>query len=259
MTRIALAVEYDGSQFNGWQIQKSGRSVQEEVQKALSFVADHPVSIVCAGRTDTGVHASGQIIHMDSEANRSTHSWIYGANANLPDDVSIVWAKQVAEDFHARFSATERHYRYIILNRECRPSYSRNYVSWEHRPLDAERMHVAAQHLTGEHDFSSYRALACQAKHPTRHVSRLDVSRNDTYVMIDISANAFLHHMVRNIAGVLITIGAGEQPTDWSREVLEYRDRTLGGVTAPPNGLYLAGVEYPEEYGIFRPAPILPI
>lgn len=259
MTRIALAVEYDGSQFNGWQIQKSGRSVQAEVQKALSFVADHAVNIVCAGRTDTGVHASAQIIHMDSDADRSMHSWIFGANANLPDDVSIVWAKPVGDDFHARFSATARHYRYIILNRESRPSCLRHYVSWEHRPLDAERMHIAAQHLMGEHDFSSYRALACQAKHPRRHVSRLDVMRKDAYVIIDISANAFLHHMVRNIAGVLMTIGAGEQSTDWSREVLEFRDRTLGGVTAPPNGLYLAGVDYPAEYGIYRPPPVMPI
>ena len=247
--RFALGVEYDGSGFSGWQLQKHGeRTVQEVVEQALSAVADHPVRIYCAGRTDTGVHASGQVVHFDTEAERSERSWVFGANANLPKDVAILWARPVDESFHARFSALRRRYRYVIYTRPVRPTFLAYRVTWSYRKLDEKRMHKAAQHLVGEHDFSSYRALACQAKSPVRTLYRLDVIREGNFIFLDLEANGFLHHMVRNIAGVLMAIGSGEQETCWSKEVLELRDRALGGVTAPPYGLYLTGVEYPAEY-----------
>ena len=249
--RIALGVEYDGSQFCGWQAQKEDLpTVQEALEAALSTVANEPVKVICAGRTDTGVHGVGQVVHFDTEAERSARSWILGSNANLPKTISVQWAQSVSEDFHARFSAQQRRYRYVIVNRFSRPSFTWGRVTWEHRPLDEGRMQQAATHLIGEHDFSSYRAVACQAHSPVRTVSQLNVQRKDELVIIDIEANAFLHHMVRNIAGVLMAIGTGEQAVDWSREVLEARDRTLGGVTAPPHGLYFMRVDYPPEFGI---------
>lgn len=254
--RIALAVEYDGSGFCGWQKQSHGeRTVQTCVEQALSKVANHEVQVVCAGRTDTGVHASGQIIHFDTGAERTIHSWVFGANANLPKDVSILWAKFVSDDFHARFSAQYRAYRYVIFSRHVRPSFLAHRVTWEYRELDETRMRAAARYLVGEHDFSSYRAVACQAKSPVRTVSRLEVTRNGPLYFIDIQANAFLHHMVRNVAGVLMSIGTGEQEPEWAREVLEARDRTLGGVTASPHGLYLSEVGYPEHFDLPRLSP----
>lgn len=256
--RIALGVEYDGTRFYGWQSQPGTRTVQECVELALSKVADHPVRVVTAGRTDTGVHALGQVVHFDTDAAREDHSWVFGANANLPDDCGVVWARRVSDDFSARFSATARYYRYVIFNRAVRPGAFGSRVSWCYRPLAVELMQAAAHHLVGEHDFSSYRALSCQAKHPVRTVHRLDVARHGELVVIDIVANAFLHHMVRNIAGVLMTIGAGEHPPEWAREVLEARDRTLGGVTAPPHGLTLMRVEYPEAWGLPR-LPLPPV
>lgn len=249
--RIALGIEYDGSRFCGWQLQEHGvRTVQGELERALGKVADTPVRVFCAGRTDTGVHATGQVVHFDTEVERIERAWVFGTNANLPKDVCVLWAKPVPESFHARFSATRRSYRYAIFNRPVRPTFLQHRVSWEYRPLDHGRMAKAARHLLGEHDFSSYRAVACQAKHPVRTLYRLDVSREGPYVFIDAEANGFLHHMVRNLAGVLLAIGAGEREPAWSREVLEARDRTLGGVTAPPGGLYLTGVRYPDEYAI---------
>ncbi|MDH5191382.1 MAG: tRNA pseudouridine(38-40) synthase TruA [Gammaproteobacteria bacterium] len=248
--RIALGVEYNGSHYNGWQYQDHSPSIQEAVEKALSTVANEKVTAICAGRTDTGVHAMQQVIHFETEVERTDYSWLHGGNANLPKDISFLWAKQVSEDFHARYTATARQYRYVILNRDVRPSYLKSLVSWEFRPLDAKPMHEAARHLIGEHDFSSYRAMGCQSKHANRCIHFINVSRHGDFIYIDIEANAFLYHMVRNIAGVLIEIGAGEQPVDWSKEVLEYRDRTKGGVTAPPDGLYLANVIYPEEFDI---------
>ena len=246
--RIALGVEYNGSHYNGWQYQDHSPSIQEAVEKAISTVANEKVTVICAGRTDTGVHAMQQVIHFETEVERTDYSWLHGGNANLPKDISFLWAKQVSEDFHARYTATARQYRYVILNRDVRPSYLKSLVSWEFRPLDAKPMHEAAQHLIGEHDFSSYRAMGCQSKHANRCINFINVNRHGDFIYIDIEANAFLYHMVRNIAGVLIEIGAGEQPVDWSKEVLEYRDRTKGGVTAPPDGLYLANVIYPEEF-----------
>jgi tRNA pseudouridine38-40 synthase len=195
------------------------------------------------------------VIHMDSSAPRAMRSWVLGTNAKLPRDVSITWARPVADDFHARFGALRRSYRYVILNRQVRPALLRARVAWVHRPLDERRMAAATAHLIGEHDFSSYRAVACQAVHAVRTVYRLDVQRSGDLLYIDVEANAFLHHMVRNIAGVLIAIGEGERAPDWTGEVLEARDRTLGGVTAPACGLYLVGVDYPERFGLPPPAP----
>ena len=250
--RIALGIEYDGTGFVGWQYQDNGTSVQQVVEEALSKVANHPLRVVCAGRTDTGVHALGQVVHFDTTAERDLRAWVFGTNANLPKGVAVVWARTVNDDFHARFSARLRRYRYVIFNRDVRPTFLAWRVAWEFRPLDAERMGVAAQHLVGEHDFSAYRAAGCQAKTPVRTVRRIDVWRKDDLVMIEIEANAFLHHMVRNIAGVLMAIGSGEQSTQWSRDVLENRDRTLAGVTAPACGLYLLDVDYSPDFDLPR-------
>ncbi|MEO5573011.1 MAG: tRNA pseudouridine(38-40) synthase TruA [Gammaproteobacteria bacterium] len=254
--RIALGVEYDGSDFCGWQIQDGVRTVQACVEQALSKVANQPIRVITAGRTDSGVHASGQVIHFDTEVTRTAHSWVFGANANLPKQISINWAKPISDDFHARFSATARYYRYVIFNRAVRPALLQGRTSWEYRPLDAERMAAGAQHLLGTHDFSSFRAVSCQAKNPVRELRRLEVTRHAELIVIDIVANAFLQHMVRNIAGVLMTIGAGERAPDWAREVLLARDRTLGGVTAPPQGLTLAAVDYPARFVLPRLLPI---
>ncbi|GAB4345154.1 MAG: tRNA pseudouridine(38-40) synthase TruA [Gammaproteobacteria bacterium] len=248
--RIALGVEYDGTDFCGWQIQSGVRTVQQCLEEALGQVADHRVQVTCAGRTDTGVHAVGQVVHFDTDADREERAWILGGNANLPRDVSIRWARPVPERFHARFGARRRRYRYLILNRRTRPAIGRNRVCWVHQPLEIERMRRAARYLVGEHDFSSYRAVACQAKSPIRTVYQLDVARADEVIRIDVEANAFLHHMVRNIAGVLITIGKGEREPRWSEEVLHYRDRTLGGVTAPAHGLYFMSVSYDPEFDL---------
>ena len=247
--RLAMGVEYDGSAYHGWQLQKSGvRSVQQSIEQALGQVANHPIRVFCAGRTDTGVHGEGQVIHFDTPSVRKPRGWVLGTNVNLPDDVNINWVHQVSDEFHARFSATSRSYRYVILNRPTRSAIWRDRAVWVHHALDEVLMQNAAEHLMGTHDFSSYRAIGCQAKSPVRTITRLQVSRVDDRVIIDITANAFLHHMVRNIAGVLMTIGRGEQPVEWSREVLAHQDRTKGGVTAPPQGLYLTGVGYPAHF-----------
>jgi len=253
--RIALGIEYDGSDFAGWQLQHGEvRSVQGVVEQALSRVADRPSRVICAGRTDAGVHATSQVVHFDTHAERDMHSWVYGANANLPKTVTVQWARIVREDFHARFSAQRRRYRYVIFNRELRPAFLASRVAWEYRPLDEVLMRRAAQDLVGEHDFSAYRAVACQAKNPVRRLYELAVKRDRDLVILDLEANAFLHHMVRNIAGVLMDIGAGKQAPGWAREVLESRDRTLGGITAQPYGLYLTGVDYPARFDL----PVLP-
>ena len=248
--RIAAIVEYDGSRFSGWQLQDGDRTVQGCVEEALSKVANESLRVTVAGRTDAGVHASGQVIHFDSDAERRDYEWLRGANSNLPDDVAILWAGQVDAAFHARFSATGRHYRYIILNRSVRPTYLAKRVTWEYRALDIVPMQRAAKTLIGTHDFTSFRAMQCQAKDPVKDLRRLEVSRNGEFVTIDAHANAFLHHMVRNIAGVLMSIGAGEQTSEWARDVLAARDRTVAGMTAPAHGLYLIALEYPEPFEI---------
>lgn len=248
--RIAVGIEYDGRPYCGWQWQDHSPSVQEAIEKAFSKVANHDVKVVCAGRTDTGVHATGQVIHFDTEAERDDWSWIRGTNTHLPRSITVLWVKRVSEDFHARFSAIRRAYRYVIYNRDERPAILDGLVTWQFKSLDVERMQVAARDLIGRHDFSSYRAAGCQAKSPEREIYRLDVTRQDDMIFLDIEANAFLHHMVRNIAGVLMTIGVQEAPIEWAKEVLEHRDRKLGGITASPAGLYLTQVHYPEEFGI---------
>lgn len=251
--RLALGLEYAGENFHGWQTQHtqpSVRTVQRYVEMALSTVANHPVIVICAGRTDRGVHALTQVIHADVQVERPVHAWVLGTNANLPNDISILWAQPVPDDFHARFSAMARHYRYVILNRRARPALLLNKVAWEHQPLVTESMHAAAAYLIGTHDFTSYRAVACQAKTPIRTVTQLTVTRINDKVIIDISANAFLYHMVRNITGVLLAIGRGEQLPEWAHQVLMARDRTVAAVTAPASGLYLCQVDYPQRYGL---------
>jgi len=257
--RIAAIVEYDGTAFCGWQYQDGVRTVQDEVEKAVSKVANSPVRIITAGRTDAGVHATGQVIHFDADVSRNSNAWLRGINSNLPADVAIHWVNQVDDNFHARFDATGRHYHYVILNRRTRPTFLAKKVSWDYRDLNVARMQVAAKYLVGEHDFSSFRAVACQAKSPVRDLRLLEVSARGDYIVLHVYANAFLHHMVRNLAGVLMTIGAGEQEPDWAKSVLEARDRTQGGLTAPPDGLYLTAVEYPESSGIPVLSPESPL
>lgn len=250
MTRIVLGIEYDGSSFFGWQSQATLRTIQSELERALSQIADHRVSVVCAGRTDAGVHALAQIVHFETDAKREPQAWVLGGNSQLPGDIRILWARTALSDFHARYSAIARYYRYVIFNRPIRSALTDRQSTWCYQPLATEKMHQAAQALLGHHDFSSFRAQGCQSKSPFRHVHFIDVSRTEDHVIIDIAANAFLHHMVRNIAGVLIEIGCGKRPVNWTKQLLQVKKRALGGVTAPPNGLYLGGVFYPDRYGL---------
>lgn len=246
--RIALGVEYKGARYRGWQRQQPGvRSVQETLEAALSKVAAAPISVSCAGRTDAGVHASGQVVHFDSPVERPLKAWVLGANANLPPDISVTWVQPVSDAFHARFSAMARRYRYVIYNDPIRPAHLAEEVTWNHRPLDIQRMREAAQVLIGTHDFTSFRAKECQAKSPIKTVHHLRLWQNDRLLVLDIRANAFLHHMVRNIAGVLMAVGCGDRPVEWVAEVLAARERRQGGVTAHPFGLYLVRVEYPDD------------
>ncbi|HEX7082234.1 MAG TPA: tRNA pseudouridine(38-40) synthase TruA [Gammaproteobacteria bacterium] len=248
--RIALGIEYDGTAYNGWQRQKSGIGVQERVEEALARVADEPVEAVCAGRTDAGVHASAQVAHFDTRAERRARSWVLGVNSHLPPDVNALWAVRVPEDFHARYSAVARTYRYVILNRMTRSALARDRAWWLHRPLDIAPMREAAAHLLGEHDFSAFRAAGCQAKTPRREVQAIEIARDGEWVSIEMRANAFLQHMVRNVAGLLAAVGTGERPPAWAAEVLASRDRREGGITAPPQGLTLIRVDYPSHLGI---------
>lgn len=224
--------------------------MEAELTRAVAKVADHPVNLVCAGRTDTGVHASYQVAHFETSSVRNLRSWVMGINTALPFDVAVHWAGNVCDDFHARFSAVYRRYRYVIYNSPVRPGIQRGQVSWTFRELDSERMHRAAQALVGEHDFSSFRAAGCQSRTPVRFLEQIKVTRNTNFVVIDVQANAFLHHMVRNIAGALMAVGTGKQPLSWIHDILVARDRTLADVTAPPHGLYLVDVGYPDNFGI---------
>jgi tRNA pseudouridine38-40 synthase len=250
MPRFAAGLEYDGRAYSGWQYQPGLQTVQGALQNALSRVADSAVECICAGRTDAGVHALGQVAHFDSDAARSERSFRLGANTYLPNDVSIVWLREVPAHFHARFSAMARSYRYVILNRESRPGLATGRATWERRLLDVEVMHAAAQCLLGEHDFSAFRAVECQAKSPVRRVEALSVTREHEWVTIAITANAFLHHMVRNVAGLLMSVGLGDSPAERVPTVLAGRDRKSNAATAPPDGLYLASVRYPAEFGL---------
>lgn len=254
--RIALGVEYDGSGYHGWQAQEPGvDSVQARVDQAVSWVADHPVKVVCAGRTDAGVHATGQVVHFDTHASRDARAWVKGVTSRLPDDIAVKWAVAVGDDFHARFSAFARRYRYVILNEPVRAALMGSHVSWQFRPLDADRMHEAGQHLLGENDFSSFRAAGCQSNTPMRNLSALTVKRTGSLVVIEVRANAFLHHMVRNMAGALMEVGSGRRGPGWIADLLAAKDRNLAPATAAPYGLYLVQVEYPEHFGIPRQQP----
>jgi tRNA pseudouridine38-40 synthase len=248
--RIAMGIEYDGTDFFGWQRLKEGPSVQGQLEQALSRVADHPVDVSCAGRTDAGVHGRCQVVHFDTPAQRDMRGWVLGSCSNLPDSVAVLWAQPVADDFHARYAARSRRYRYRILNRSVRAALEARYVTWERLPLDAARMHQAAQALLGLHDFSAFRALSCQAKHPHRTVLSVDVRRDGEYVTLEIEANGFLHHMVRNIVGSLLLVGRGERPVEWMAELLSGCDRQVAGPTGPASGLTFIGPRYEARWGL---------
>lgn len=252
--RIAMALEYNGSAYHGWQTQTRPPvpTVQDVLQKALSIIAAAPVTVFCAGRTDSGVHACHQLVHFETPVSRSLKAWVTGVNAKLPADISVKWVQQVPDSFHARFVATSRRYRYIILNQRQRSAQFVGTATHVNEPLDAEKMHHAAQALVGEHDFSSFRASSCQSPTAVRNIHFINVSRHGRFIMLDIEGNAFLHHMVRNIVGVLLKVGQGDRPESWVSEVLEHRDRRQAGVTAKPHGLYLVDVSYPAEYGLPR-------
>lgn len=248
--RLALGIEYDGTSYVGWQRQKSGIGVQQPIEEAIASVANEPVEAVCAGRTDAGVHAVGQVAHFDTTAERSTRGWLLGINSNLPPDVNATWASVVEDDFHARFSAESRTYCYLILNRLVRSSLFRHRAWWIHEPLNEQSMQAGGEMLLGEHDFSAFRAAGCQASTPHRLLSKLIVARRDHWVSITVTANAFLQHMVRNITGALVAIGRGDQRPEWAGEVLASGDRTAGGMTAPAHGLTLVSVSYPDRFAL---------
>ncbi len=256
--RVALGIEYDGTKYSGWQRQNHVIGVQNKLEDALSKIANHPVEVQCAGRTDAGVHGTGQVVHFDTETPRKMIAWQMGANANLPKDIAVRWAAEVSDDFHARFSATARRYRYVIYNHHLRPAILHSGVSHYHGELDADKMHEAAQSLLGENDFTSFRAAFCQSRSPCRNIHHIDVTRQGRYIIIDIKANAFVHHMVRNITGSLIVVGKGEQPPEWIGWLLGEKNRRLAGATAKAEGLYLVDVDYPAEFNLPRP-PIGPL
>jgi tRNA pseudouridine38-40 synthase len=246
--RVALGIEYDGTDYFGWQRLGHGPSLQAAVEEALSFVADHRVEVTCAGRTDAGVHARCQVVHFDTVAAREPRAWVLGATTRLPRPIAVLWARPVPDDFHARFSARARRYRYELLNRPVRPALDARYLAWERVPLDAGAMHLAAQVLLGEQDFSVFRAVSCQASHARRNMLSVSVRRDGERVIVEIEANAFLHHMVRNIVGSLLEVGRAERPVEWIAQLLAGRDRNLAGVTAPPQGLTFIGPRYAAEW-----------
>ncbi|HIG40513.1 MAG TPA: tRNA pseudouridine(38-40) synthase TruA [Gammaproteobacteria bacterium] len=255
---MALGVSYSGESFHGWQFQgDSIATVQACLETALSKVADKPVRVACAGRTDSGVHATKQVVHFQSDVDRPLKAWVMGTNAHLPDSVSVTWSREVPSEFNARHSARARRYVYLIYDQRIRSALFPNLYTREHRTLDPKRMHEAAQYLLGENDFSSFRAANCQSRSPMRNIHHLSVVRGGDLVVIDVQANAFLHHMVRNIAGVLMDIGASEQPVSWTRELIKICDRRQASVTAAPNGLYLVDVLYPD-YPEIPEGPDLP-
>lgn len=254
-SRVACRIEYDGSLYNGWQAQPhlNVTTVQQTLEAALAVVANEPLRVHCAGRTDTGVHGLGQIIHFDDPVGRSCKNWVIGTNTNLPASVRVHWAVPVPGDFHARFSALSRRYQYVIANTPVRSALLARQVSWQRRPLDADAMNEAAQALLGEQDFSSFQAASCQSPTPMRNVQQISVKRLGDLVIIDIEANAFLHHMVRNIAGSLMSVGYGRHSSDWIAGLLAGRDRAAAADTASPDGLYLVAVTYPESYNLPPP------
>jgi len=248
--RYALGIEYDGSKYCGWQRQKSVVSVQQTLEKALSKIADETIEVFCAGRTDTGVNATNQVVHFETEKIRKDVAWTLGVNTHLPSDVAVSWVQQVRDDFHARFSATARQYRYIIYNKRLRSAILSHGLSFCHYPLDEKLMHLAAQYLVGRHDFTSFRTVHCQSHSPVRTLMHCNVSRKGDYLILDVKGNAFLHHMIRNIAGSLMQVGQGKRPVEWINEVLQAKNRCVAGMTAAAAGLYFVDVDYPTEFGI---------
>lgn len=248
--RVALGIEYDGSSYRGYQEQPGGQTIQDELQRALAKIAATPVNVVCAGRTDAGVHATGQVVHFDTEARRPMTAWVRGVNTFLPPDIAIRWARVVPDAFHARFSAFGRSYRYLLINRPQRPGVWNGRAGWYHHPLDISRMREAAGLLLGEHDFSAFRAADCQAKSPVKLMRRAEVKRLDDLVVFDFEAGAFLYHMVRNLVGSLVYVGQGKHPPGWIAELLLKADRRLAAPTFSPAGLYLVGVHYEPHWGL---------
>lgn len=248
--RVALALEYAGFAFCGFQSQPSHCGVQDALEEAIAQIAGHPVGVTAAGRTDAGVHALSQIVHFDTTALRPLTAWVRGVNAHLPASVAVLWAHAVGDDFHARFSATARHYTYLLQNRPERPALGAGRVGWYHQPLDVAAMRAAVAALVGTHDFTSFRAAECQARSPVKSMTRASVTADDGIVRFDFSANAFLHHMVRNLVGSLVYVGAGRQPVAWIAELLAARDRTRAAPTFAADGLYLAGADYDARFGL---------
>jgi len=253
--RIALALEYDGSRFLGWQTQPGGGTVQDTLQAALSGIAGSAVQVTCAGRTDRGVHAREQVVHFDTGAARPDSAWVRGVNALLPDSVAVLWAARVADDFHARYAALARTYRYVLLNRPVRPALAARHAGWTHAPLDVAAMRAAALQLVGEHDFSAFRAAECQARSPVRTLQALEVQARGERIDFVLRANAFLQHMVRNIVGTLVYVGNGRHAPQWAGEVLASRDRARAAPTFAAEGLYLERVEYAERWALPMPEP----
>lgn len=249
-TRIALGIEYDGSRFLGWQTQPGGGAVQDALETALSGIAGAPVRVTCAGRTDRGVHARAQVVHFDTDAERPDPAWVRGVNAMLPEAMAVLWSRRVPPDFHARYAARSRTYRYVLVNRPVRPALAARHAGWHHAPLEVEAMREAASLLLGEHDFSAFRAAECQAKSPVRTLYGVDIEREGERVEFTLRANAWLQHMVRNIVGTLVYVGKGKHPPQWAKKLLESRDRALAAPTFGPEGLYLEAVDYDPRWNI---------
>jgi len=248
--RIALALEYDGSRFLGWQTQPGGGTVQDALEAALATIAGARIDVTCAGRTDRGVHALEQVVHFDVAAQRPESAWVRGVNALLPDSVAVQWAREVPEEFHARYAGRSRTYRYVLINRAVRPALAASHAGWFHLPLDVEAMRAAARHFVGEHDFSAFRSAECQAKTPVRTLLGLEIEARGARIDFVVRANAFLHHMVRNLVGTLVYVGKGKHPPAWAREVLEARDRARAAPTFAAQGLYLERVEYEARWNL---------
>lgn len=260
MHRVCLVVEYNGAAFHGFQVQPGGvPTVQQSLHRALSVVADEPVTLVCAGRTDAGVHATGQVIHFDTRAQRPARAWTSGTRPHLPPGVSVRWAGEVSPFFHARFSARARTYRYLLTDGPSRPGLLQDQLTWHRGTLNVDAMREGAAALVGEHDFTSFRAVQCQAKSPVRCIEHLHLVRRGDLIIVEVKANAFLHHMVRNIIGVLLPLGTGDKPPEWVKQVLNARDRRCAGVTAPSAGLYLVAVDYDADFGVpaLPPGPLM--
>ncbi|MGZ8265874.1 MAG: tRNA pseudouridine(38-40) synthase TruA [Burkholderiales bacterium] len=248
--RLALGIEYDGARFCGWQTQPAGCGVQDHVEPALAEIAGERVATICGGRTDAGVHACGQVVHFDTRAQRPESAWVRGVNSALPAGLSVLWARTVDDGFHARYSALGRHYRYLLLNHAVRPAVGQGRVGWFHLPLDLDRMREAAALLIGEHDFSAFRSSECQARSPVRQLRGLEIERHADYVVFDFHANAFLHHMIRNLVGTLVYVGKGRHEPRWVAQVLASRDRTIAAPTFDAAGLYLMRIDYDRAWGL---------